>query len=974
VSAPGPGDIAGLGLEEVIRYLPTAVVVVEVGSGRIVHCNARALEMTERQLGRPMPSGLTDDWEIFHADGRPYLTEEWPLVRSMASGENVVDEEYFNVLPDGSRLVVCCSSSPVYDDKGGIVAGVLVMDDVTERKHAEERLGFLAGLLDHTDDAIVALDAQWYVTVWNKGAERMYGWTADEVLGRHTLEVAQLDISYEDRADIRREVAERGRWRGEVVACRKDGTPVRVELITVALRGEPGEITGYLGIHRDVTGRRQAEEALREAQDRSETILESITDAFVAVDRDWRYTYVNERALRRMEWRSGRALTRGEVLGQDMWETFPDALGTEVSEKYHAAMREQRPVEFEAYFAPSGEWVEAHAYPSESGLSIYYRDVSERRRAEQERESRARQQALVAELGSRALAADDLQPLLDEAVGLVAGTLDVELAGVGEIVRGSDEIVFRAGYGWGEGRVGGRVDQVGRDSLMGYTLRAGEPVIVEDMVTDGRFTTGAIARDHGVVSALSVMIETPDEPFGTLGALSTRRRTFSPSEVSFVQAVANILGSAVERSRGHERLIEVREVERRRIARDLHDDALQDLTHALALAGRAPEQPDEMTAALKRVGEQLRGAIYDLRLGGEDNTPFADLLEDLVSVHRAMAVDSDIELDVHDGVPAGPLGGTGIEVLRVLGEALTNARRHARGARVRVRVSAANGRLLAEVSDDGRGFDAANPSTPIEGNGTKGMRERAQLLHGRLDISSDPATGTTVRLDVPLHRDDERAARRVRVLLVEDHTAVREAIAAAFERDAGFEIAGEAASLAEARGMLEDVDVAVLDLGLPDGFGADLIPEIRAVNPHARALVLSGTLDHATIARAIERGAAGALDKVAHLDEVVDAVRRLQAGEAILPLDEVVELLRFASDERERRHDEHQTIAQLTPRELEVLQALADGLDSRQVADRLHISIRTERHHVTNVLTKLGVHSQLQALVFAVRHHVVEIR
>ena len=189
------------------------------------------------------------------------------------------------------------SSGPICDDAGGIVGAVLVMTDVTEQKDEAERLTYLAGLLDTTEDAIVALDAEWFVTVWNTGAERMYGWTADEVLGRHTLEVARLAMSYEERAEVRSAVAEHGRWRGEVVAYRKDGAPVCVELIIVALRGERGGVTGYLGIHRDVSERKRAEQDLREARRRSETILESISDSFASVDRDWRYTYVNERAL-----------------------------------------------------------------------------------------------------------------------------------------------------------------------------------------------------------------------------------------------------------------------------------------------------------------------------------------------------------------------------------------------------------------------------------------------------------------------------------------------------------------------------------------------------------------------------------------------------------------------------------------------------------------------------------------------------
>src|SRR3954454_15038333 len=104
-------------------------------------------------------------------------------------------------------------------------------------------------------------------------------------------------MTYEERAEARGAVAEHGRWRAEVVAYRKDGTPVCVELITVALRGARGGITGYLGIHRDVSERKRAEEVLREAQRRSEAILDSISDEFFALDREWRYTFVNEQGL-----------------------------------------------------------------------------------------------------------------------------------------------------------------------------------------------------------------------------------------------------------------------------------------------------------------------------------------------------------------------------------------------------------------------------------------------------------------------------------------------------------------------------------------------------------------------------------------------------------------------------------------------------------------------------------------------------
>jgi signal transduction histidine kinase len=151
---------------------------------------------------------------------------------------------------------------------------------------------------------------------------------------------------------------------------------------------------------------------------------------------------------------------------------------------------------------------------------------------------------------------------------------------------------------------------------------------------------------------------------------------------------------------------------------------------------------------LRRVGEQLRSAIYDLRLATEEHRPFVELLEQLVEEHRAM-VEWETQLEIGDGMPSGSLGVEGIEVLRILGEALTNARRHAEARHVRVRVWGTKNGLRAEVSDDGRGFDPASPASPIH-HGITGMRERAELLNGRLELDSEPGVGTTVRVEAQL--------------------------------------------------------------------------------------------------------------------------------------------------------------------------------------------------------------------------------
>ena len=721
---------------------------------------------------------------------------------------------------------------------------------------------------------------------------------------------------------------------------------------------------------------------------RIQAILESITDTFIALDRQWRFTYLNDRALDHMGSEKGEELTREGLLGMNFWEEFPELVGTTLYQELHRALREQEAVEVEAYFPRSEEWLEVHAYPSEEGVAMYSRDITQPKREQMELETRTRQQAVVAELGLRALANDGLQSLMDDEVASVARTLGVEYVKIVELLPGGEELLMRAGMGWEEGLVGSARESAGLGSQAGYTLLVNEPVIVEDLSTETRFNPPPLVQERGGVSGMTVVIPGREEPFGVLGAHSRSRRTFSEDDVNFLQAVANVLATAIERHETEKKFLEVRETERSRIARDIHDEALQDLSGALVEARQLQsisESPESarrlvrLVATLDRIGQQLRGAIYDLRLEGEQDELFPKLLESLVELHRGMAPESDIALEVHDGVLSGPLGERGRQLLRILGEALTNVRRHSGASHVRVGVGITEEKLWAEVVDDGRGFDATEGSeeaaSATGGLGIRGMRERARALGGDLKIESNPETGTKVRFEMALEKGREDLEEEVRILLIEDHATVREALAATFEREEGFEVVGQAGSIEEARGMLgmESVDVAVVDLGLPDGYGGDLIKDIREANPHAQALVLSASLERAQIAQAVQSGAAGVLNKTAPLDEVVGAVERLRAGETLMPLSEVVEMLRFAGARREEEHEARRAVESLTPREREVLQALAEGLDSAGIAERLNISLRTMRNHMASILSKLGVHSQLQALVFALRHGVVEV-
>jgi two-component system sensor histidine kinase UhpB len=211
-----------------------------------------------------------------------------------------------------------------------------------------------------------------------------------------------------------------------------------------------------------------------------------------------------------------------------------------------------------------------------------------------------------------------------------------------------------------------------------------------------------------------------------------------------------------ERRRSEEALRAFRETERRRIARDLHDEALQDLTYALqslqlarhaagladGVTGDEVTERDHQIDALRRAVGGLREAIYDLRLDAAREQDLVWSLESLVTLNKTMAPQREISLEVEDDFPRALPGPTATEMLRVVKEALANVRRHSDAERARISLRKKGGWLMAEVEDDGHGFAAAVPP----GAGMTGMNERAQMIGARLEIESEPGEGTRVRL------------------------------------------------------------------------------------------------------------------------------------------------------------------------------------------------------------------------------------
>jgi DNA-binding NarL/FixJ family response regulator len=169
----------------------------------------------------------------------------------------------------------------------------------------------------------------------------------------------------------------------------------------------------------------------------------------------------------------------------------------------------------------------------------------------------------------------------------------------------------------------------------------------------------------------------------------------------------------------------------------------------------------------------------------------------------------------------------------------------------------------------------------------------------------------------------------------------------------------------------ERLDVVLMDYRLPDGTGAEATRAIKARWPACRVVMLTAVNDDETILESIQAGADGYLTKDRAVDEVVNAVRAANAGETLLPHSVIMGIAQRVVAARDKSVERRQ-IEPLTPRELEVLKALTEGLSTPEICERLFIAPNTLRTHVQNIMGKLRVHSKLEAVAFAIRNRLVE--
>ncbi len=205
----------------------------------------------------------------------------------------------------------------------------------------------------------------------------------------------------------------------------------------------------------------------------------------------------------------------------------------------------------------------------------------------------------------------------------------------------------------------------------------------------------------------------------------------------------------------------------------------------------------------------------------------------------------------------------------------------------------------------------------------------------------------------------------IRVLIADDHAIVREGQRALIETEPGMELIGEAADGVEAVHMARTLqpDVILLDLLMPRKGGVEAIQEIKAHNAEARILVLTSFAEDEKVYAAIKAGALGYLLKDASPQEILAAIREVHRGEPSMPPVIAHKLV----SELQRTSNLPPTEDPLTERELEILKLVAQGLPNLEIAERLVISERTVRTHVSNILAKLHLANRTQVALYALR-------
>lgn len=248
--------------------------------------------------------------------------------------------------------------------------------DISDRKIAEQNLLQFKKVIEHSKDGIGIITLESQQIYMNDALIEMLGYDAAGLVAIGGVNEVYVD---KKQGETMLNIITSGQyWKGDVQLRNRWGKILELHLSAGPVINDKGEVIAVYGIHTDISQRKHMERELVEFNNRITTILESITDGFFSVNTEWTVTYWNKEAERLL------GTKPQDIVGKNLWDVYREAIPLKFYDEYYKAMEENQAVHFEEFFAPVAKWLEVSAYPSSAGLSIYFKDVTERKKAEDE--------------------------------------------------------------------------------------------------------------------------------------------------------------------------------------------------------------------------------------------------------------------------------------------------------------------------------------------------------------------------------------------------------------------------------------------------------------------------------------------------------------------------------------------------------------------------------------------------------------
>jgi len=287
--APGPISAATAALPssallDLLQTLPTAIYATDSG-GRITHYNEAAVQLWGV---RPEPGDAQwcGSWRLYWPDGQPMAREECAMAEALKTGRPIAGAEAIAERPDGSRVAYLAYPTPLWDETGTLIGGLNMLVEITNRRRVEVDADLLASIVEYSHDAIISKDLSGIITTWNRGAEQLFGYTADEIIGKSITTLIPPGRHDEEPEILRR--LRRGERidHYETIRQRKDGSLIDISLTVSPIRNADGRVIGASKIARDITDRKrhqiEQELLLREMSHRIKNLF-AVTNGLVGL-------------------------------------------------------------------------------------------------------------------------------------------------------------------------------------------------------------------------------------------------------------------------------------------------------------------------------------------------------------------------------------------------------------------------------------------------------------------------------------------------------------------------------------------------------------------------------------------------------------------------------------------------------------------------------------------------------------------